>query len=138
VYITGTATTAFSDNAYLFSQVTSANTFTPTPYVPPGQEAAVPGWAATQIPVPPMGGGQNANDAVPDPRLNPPVAGPPLPMIWSNGIKISNTSGTLLLFSFDGVNTHGQVLGNSVVIYWTRFEAGIALKGGGTFVVEAW
>jgi hypothetical protein len=143
VYITGTATSDFSANAYLFSAVTSANTFTPLPYVPPGQEAAAPGWAATNLGTAagggfPMGGGQNANDANPDPRLNPPVAGPPVPMIWSKSIKITNGGGAILYFSFDGVNVHGQVAANSLYHYFDRYEAGIALMGSTAFVIEAW
>ena len=138
VYITGTATAAFSDNAYLFSQVPSANTFQPTPYVPAGQESAAPGWAPTNLPLPPMGGGRNPNDAVPDPRLNPAVPPPPVPMIWSNSIKISNNGAAPLFFSFDGVNIHGVVAANTVFWYWNRYEAGIALQGSSAFVVEAW
>lgn len=137
VYKTGTATAAYSANAYLFSQITSANTFQPTPYVPPGQEAAAPGWAATAVPSPPMGGGQNANDSSADPRnIVPP---PPVPMIWSKVIKVTNSDMSNVLFlSFDGVNDQGQVQPNTVAYYWDRYEAGIAFKGNGAFILEAW
>ncbi len=139
VYITGTATAAFDANAYLFYNANAgSNTFTPTPYVPPGQESAAPGWAPTNVPVPPLGTGQNPADANPDPVLNPPVPPPPVPAIWSKSIKITNSSANILYFSFDGVNVHGQVAANSVFWYWDRYEAGIALMGNGAFVVEAW
>lgn len=130
------ATGLFSDNAYLFSQVAHANTFQPTPYVPPGQEAAAPGWAATAVPAPPMGGGQNANDSSADPRnIVPP---PPVPMIWAKVIRITNLGGAPLYFSFDGTNVHGVVPANTTETYWDRYEAGIALRGSTQFVVEAW
>jgi len=138
VYLTGTATASFSDNAFLFSEVPHANTFQPTPYVPPGQESAAPGWTPTSLPLPPMGGGQNAHDANPDPVLNPPVPGPPTPMIWSNSIKITNKGGAILYFSFDGINIHGEVAANSVFWYWTRYEAGISFQGSTAFSCEAW
>ena len=141
VYATGTATASFSDNAILFSQVPNANTFEPLPYVPPGGGLMT---AQVNLGTPaagggfPMGGGQNANDANYDPRLNPPVAAPPTPMIWSKTIKITNSGSAILYFSFDGVNIHGQVAGNSVFVYWDRYEAGIAFQGSTAFVVEAW
>jgi hypothetical protein len=139
VYLTGTATAAFADNAFLFSQATSANTFIPTPYVPPGQESAVPGWTPTVVPAPPFGGGAGTpGEFNTDPRLNPPIPPPPTPMIWSKSIKITNSGGAILFFSFDGVNIHGQVAANSVFWYWDRYEAGIALQGSTAFVIEAW
>jgi hypothetical protein len=138
VYIEGVATASFADNAYLFSQVNSANTFTPTPYVRPGQESAAPGWQPTVVPLNPMGGGQIPQDANPDPVLNPPVPPPPTPMIWAKSIKISNLSIAALYFSFDGTNVHGQVAPSTVFMYWDRYEAGIALLGLGAFAIEAW
>ena len=140
VYVTGTATATYADNAYLFSQVTSANTFGATPHVPSGQESAAPGWAATALPAPPMGGGADTPwSANPDPKLNPPVPTQPTPMIWAKAIKITNLDMTnTLLFSFDGTHDQGQVLANSTFWYFDRYEAGIAFKGNGNFVLEAW
>jgi hypothetical protein len=41
-------------------------------------------------------------------------------------------------FSFDGVNDHGFVPAGEAQVYWDRYEGGIAIKGSGTFYVEAW
>lgn len=56
---------------------------------------------------------------------------------WSKGIRVKAKSGTIY-FSFDGTTIHGQVLSGESIDYWDRYEAGIAIKGTGDFIVEAW
>lgn len=141
VYIApaGAATGLFSDNAFLFSKVAHANTFMPTPYVPPGGERVTVNLGTpTTMSGSPMGGGQEPTDSNPDPRMNPPVVPPPVPMLWAKVIRITNLGGAPLNFSFDGTNVHGVVEANAEHTYWDRYEAGIALQGSTHFVVEAW
>jgi len=56
---------------------------------------------------------------------------------WSSSIRIRATSGNIT-FSFDGVTDHGFVPLSDMHVYWDRYEGGIAIKGSGTFHVEAW
>lgn len=56
---------------------------------------------------------------------------------WSYSIRITVTGGDLE-FSFDGTNVHGKVLSGQSCVYEKRHEGGIAVRGTGTFYVEAW
>jgi len=57
---------------------------------------------------------------------------------WSYHLRIVVTGGDLE-FSFDGTNVHGKVLGaTGEGLYQKRHEGGIAVRGTGTFYVEAW
>lgn len=134
VYLTGTTTVLFSDNAYLFSQVANANTFTSLPVVPPGGERV-----NVIIPPTPWGSGPSNNNA--DPALNGAAGTVSTPMIWCHSITIQNTSASDIEISFDGVNVHGYVVANTTQTYSDRMEAGISLRGAGgvgTFKLEAW
>lgn len=57
---------------------------------------------------------------------------------WCHGIRIVAGAGSSLTFTFDGVNDHGQLSSGEDVMYLDRYEAGIAVKGSGTFQIEAW
>lgn len=114
-YKTAAATANFSDNAYLFIDGVSANTFTPLPPVTGG---------STVVPPVPSGTGV-ASD------------GSPAAMIWAGTIRVTAVGGDIE-FSFDATNVHGKVLSGTSAIYRDRFEAGIALRGTGSFIVEAW
>ena len=59
---------------------------------------------------------------------------------WSQGIRVqvSNTSGDYLEYSFDGVNVHGRIGQNETDVSFIRMEGGIAVRGQGTFWIEAW
>jgi hypothetical protein len=115
-YKTGTATANFSDNAYLFAQTTGANPYTPLPVVAPGSLATVD----VQNP---SGTGRTGSD--------------PIAAIWSQSLRITAVGGDIE-YTFDGTNVHGKVLSGQVATYRNRFEAGIAVRGAGTFHVEAW
>lgn len=120
-YKTGTLTGNFSDNCWIFADAANnANPYTPLPVAQPG--------VATAVPATPWGTGQND-------------AADPAPMIWSTGIRIVVTGGDLE-FSFDSANppaiVHGKVLSGATGVYVDRVEAGIAVRGAGTFYVEAW
>lgn len=56
---------------------------------------------------------------------------------WSNTIRVRATTAALNI-SFDGVADHGYVPAGEEATYWDRYEGGIAIKGAGTFYVEAW
>jgi hypothetical protein len=56
---------------------------------------------------------------------------------WCRSFRITATT-TDLNFSFDGTTDHGIVLAGEVREYLNRFEGGIAIKGAGTFYLEAW
>lgn len=56
---------------------------------------------------------------------------------WSKGIRIQASGGNIS-FSFDGTNDHGYVADGDVATYSDRYEGGIAIKGTGTFTLEAW
>jgi hypothetical protein len=140
VLIEATATANYEDRAYLFAQLTGANPYTPLPYVRPGSQDTV------AVPATPWGSGENANDINPgytDPTkttYDVTKQAPPEAMIFSQGIRITNTHASAVLrFSFDGTNDHGVVQPQTSVIFYDRHEAGIALKGNtATFIVEAW
>jgi hypothetical protein len=127
-YQTGTATANFEDNSYLFVDGAGANPYTPLPVVNPGDDASrFPTPAATVVPTVPAGTGQNDPDS-------------PKPMIWSTILRVTNTGGNPLEFSFDGTNVHGEVPAGEYRDYSSRVEAGIAIRSalGATFVIEAW
>jgi len=136
-YQASTATGNFSDNAYLFVDGLGANPFNPLPVVLPGSSAPV-AIGDTATPGSPMGSGRAAVDAN---RSLPDVSGAqgqPKAAIWSQAIRVVNTSAADLEFSFDGTNVHGKVGAGKEVIYRERYEAGICVRGNGTFWVEAW
>lgn len=59
----------------------------------------------------------------------------------ASGIKIRNDSANEIEFSFDGVNVHGVVLGNSEENFEKRYERNIWLRsaaGGDAYRVFAW
>ncbi len=56
---------------------------------------------------------------------------------WSNSIRVRATT-TDLNISFDGVTDHGFIPAGEAQVYWDRYEGGIAVKGAGTFHIEAW
>jgi hypothetical protein len=145
-YQTGTATGNFSDTAYLFSGQAAAITMAPTPYVPAGGEGAanVVAIGTTSQSGVPEGGGQNPHDSLLDPRIGTVVPGPPTPMFWCKGLRITNTHASVNLeFSFDGTHVHGFIAFGTNFYYYDRYEAGIAIRGAGgagapTFIIEAW
>ena len=57
---------------------------------------------------------------------------------WSKGIRITSAAGGYVEISFDGTNVHGRVDNGAAVEYLDRYEAGIAVRGSGAFIVEAW
>ena len=57
---------------------------------------------------------------------------------WSKGIRIKSAAGGYVEFSFDGTNVHGKVSDGAEAEYLDRYEPGIAIRGSGAFVVEAW
>lgn len=117
-YKTGAASGAFADNAWIFADAANnANPYTPLPVIAPGSNTTV------NLGPSPQGTGQNDSD--------------PVPMIWANAIRITAVGGDIE-FSFDGTNIHGKVLSGQSAIYRERVEAGIAVRGTGTFHVEAW
>jgi len=121
-YATGTATTDFDDNAFLFVDAAGANTYTALPVIAPGSSTV------TALGAAPYGTGSAGSE--------------PKPMIWSTGIVVRNLGGTNPLeFSFDGLNVAGTVLINETRTFYDRFEAGIAIRttsGTSLFTVEAW
>ena len=60
------------------------------------------------------------------------------PQGWSHGIRVVSTAGGYVEISFDGTNVHGRVDNGAEVEYWDRYEAGIAVRGSGPFIMEAW
>ena len=137
---TGTTSANWDDNAYLFAaggnaDAGTANPFTATPYIRPGDTTTVVNVTT------PMGGGRQAADAFP---LS--STGTSVPMVWSTTIYIRNTGASPLEFSFsaddNGDNEiHGVVPANTTREFRDRIEAGIALRTPGgttTFEVEAW
>lgn len=141
-YATGSATANFSDNAFMFAEMAGANTFVPTPYVPPGGVNVQASIGDLTAPGSPMGGGRSAYDSNPDPHmLSAPIPPPPLTQIWGKAIRVINgnaVGGAAMYLSFDGATVQGVVLAGTDVIYWDRYESGIAIKGSGTFYIEAW
>jgi len=64
-------------------------------------------------------------------------------MLWSSSIRITNKGTTILYYSFDGENDHGEIQPGTApitAVFRNRYEAGIAVKGGGVggFAIEAW
>jgi hypothetical protein len=114
-YATGIATANFSDNAFMFIDGAGANPFTPLPEVTGG---------STTVPLTPSGTGVASG-------------GTPAPQIWAQTIRVVSTGDVEI--SFDGTNVHGKILAaEGMVIYRNRFESGIAIRGAGTFRIEAW
>jgi hypothetical protein len=113
VYIAGNTTANFADNAYLFSDVAGANTYTPMPYVAPGGERTTVNLGNN-----PLGGGRT------DPAA-------PKTMIWCNTMKIINDGLQNLEFSFDGTLVHGVILPGETLEFRERMEAGISVRGPG-------
>jgi hypothetical protein len=134
----GLATAAFDANAYLFSDGTAANPYTPLPVVRPGSSDPV------HIGSGPSGTGRAASDAAPNTHVG--VSGlqqaVPKEMIWSQMIAIYNKGAGELQFSFDGTNIHGSVQATERRLFRMRYEAGISIRGvGGStpdFEIEAW
>lgn len=56
---------------------------------------------------------------------------------WSVSLRIRAVGGDLN-FSFNGTDDHGFVPDGEAQTYWDRHEGGIAVKGSGTFHIEAW
>lgn len=136
-YATGTGTTSYADNAFLFINGSGANVYTPLPPVSPSQQTTITGTAeltnASTV-VPSIAGtGQDPVDRSPQDASLPPVA-----QIQSMGIRVTAVSANVTI-SFDGTNDHGLVLSGTTAVYYRRHEAGIAVKGSGsTFYIEAW
>lgn len=137
-FVTGTATAAFSDSAYLFYDDTGANPFTPTPYVPPGAETQVVNIGnQTTSPGSPMGTGRDPRDA----NYNIPFAqqAQPKPVIWCSSLRICNDGVGDLEFSFDGTIVHGVVKSGEKLEYRNRYEGGISVRGAGlVYRIESW
>ena len=57
--------------------------------------------------------------------------------VWCKSIRIEASGGDID-FSFDGTTVHGTVADGTSKVYWDRTEAGVAVKGAGTFYIEAW
>jgi hypothetical protein len=128
VFVKGTTTAAFADNAWLFHQVPGADPYVSTPEVPYGSSMVV------AVPYTPMGGGPSVTRGVADPE----------PLLWCGTLRICNDDlANVLEFSFDGVNVHGRVGPKEQAVYRNRHEAGIALRfpaagAAAAFRVEAW
>lgn len=56
---------------------------------------------------------------------------------WSNSIRVTAGASDLNI-SFDGTTDHGFIPAGESQVYWDRYEGGIAVKGAGTFHIEAW
>lgn len=112
-YATGTATADFADNAFMFIDGAGANPFTPLPEVT-GGSTVVPRNAGTGV----------SSDGT-------------LAQLWAQTIRVVSSGDVEI--SFDGTNVHGKILtAGGDVIYRNRFESGIAIRGAGTFTIEAW
>lgn len=112
----------FDSHAYLFSGQSAANPYTPLPVVRPGGDVSSPDYpGAVDIGANPAGTGQRGDD--------------PEPMIWSSHILVKNAGTTELQISFDGTNVHGAIPAASEQLYSDRYEAGLALRGGGAIAV---
>jgi len=136
-YVRTTATANFDDNGVLWRDLTGANTFAPTPVVPPGSEAPV-AYGTIDSSGSPMGGG--VGQQIP----GQPATTTPRPMIWCCTIQVTNestTPGENLEISFDGINVQGFVAPGTTKTYRNRYEAGIAVRsqsGTPQYHVEAW
>ena len=89
-----------------------------------------------------MGTGSQPSDVPPGDPLGQQKA-----LIWANTIRICNDGGGDLEFSFavtgdagaPALPVQGVVKAGEQVVYRSRYEAGIALRGAGvSFRVEAW
>jgi len=56
---------------------------------------------------------------------------------WSGSIRVRAVGGNIEI-SFDGTNVHGYIPSGEEGTYWDRYEGGIAVRGTGTFHIEAW
>jgi hypothetical protein len=138
-YVNGTSTALFSDNAYLFASgaAGSANTYVPLPN--PGTKQTVDGVtqvASSPTTVVPAISGTGRVDINPQDGSLPPV-----PMVWSMGMRICNDGTGDLEYSFDGTNVHGRLKANEIATFNRRHEAGVAVRGNGAtpaFRIEAW
>lgn len=135
-FVTDTATALFSDKAYIFAAQTGASTIVPMPFVAPGSTAQVK-IGDYQTPGSPQGGGRDPNDAnITLPSADQAV---PVPMAWSGNMRICNDGAPALEYSFDGINVQGKLLAGEKFEYYTRHEAGIAVRGAGAvYRIEAW
>lgn len=142
VYVAGTASANFADNAYLFADFSGPlnplvpptppdPVYTRAPNVAPGETGKAASFTGL-----PVDGWQPRDGAVRAKTLPVP---PPKLALYCTGIGILNLGGSPIEFSFDGTNVHGVVPGNSYRQYTDRREAGIALRGAGmAFRLEAW
>ena len=123
-FVSETATAAFADTAYIFSQQTGANPLLPLP-TPTASDTPDPG----ELP--------GSSDEVPQ---NPAGTVPSGGWLYATSIRIINDDGAVTLeYSFDGVTVHGTVLPGEEKLYRSRGEAGIAFRGNGAdFRCEAW
>lgn len=143
---TTTAGAAFDSagNSFIFIDGAGANPYTPLPVVRPGDDVSRLGLLGAKVVIPPNPAGTGENYLTDDPSLpigqghltEPSVKA----YIWSHSIRISNTGGNDIEFSFDGVNVHGVVPAGTVREYLSRREAGIAVRAAAptTFRIEAW
>jgi len=144
VYKRGTSTAVFEDHAFIFAEIATANTLTPTPILLPGQEgvSVVGGTQTTGSSSPSGAGPVAAIDA--NPSLPVALQASPPPMIWCGALFVANDDapgGNDLEFSFDGTAVHGRLRPGESRIYRDRYEAGIAIRGvpaGVAYRVEAW
>lgn len=131
-YVTDTATANFSDRAYLFGNIATANPYSPLPDVRPGEDVSAPDYAGPHVvPAPPIGTGAARPDDL-------------HPMAWAETIEVINYGATKIFFSFDGTTVQGEVppataAAPGIVVMRGRHEAGIAINGAGNaFTVMAW
>jgi hypothetical protein len=132
-YTSGTATSAFADNAFMFLDGAGADPYTPAPFVPYGSSAPV-----VNPPTPTGTGGGPVGSPYTDPSQAPPTS---WPMLWSGNVRICNDGAGALEYSFDGTNVHGLLKSGEIFMYRNRYEAGIAIRGVAAtplFRIEAW
>lgn len=130
VYIAGTATADWTDNAYLFAQVAGASTTSPSPVVPAGAERQV-------VAVQSQMGGQSGSPA---------AQATPVTSLTSQHIRVKNDGANPLDVSFDASaaavgNLAAHLLPGEERLWNFRYESGIALRapaGNTAFRVEAW
>lgn len=135
-FVSGTTAARWSDNAYLFIDDVGANTFTPMPYVKPGDNTAIVAVGDRNTPGSPMGTGANPNDVPPGDPLGQQKA-----LIWANSVRVFNDGAADLEVSFGASSdvgagpTQGIVKPGKNLLYRVRYEAGIALRLVGTAAV---
>lgn len=113
---TGSTSTDYADNAYIFMDLPGANTYTTTTKIAPGDTTTVVNVGSTP-------------------------GGSDITQICANTIIVTNDGSTEILVSFDGVNTHAVVKQNEVKVWRDRREAGIAVKtasSSSAFRIEAY